>query len=272
MVEEHTHHSASYSHRVSRSILDSFSHPKEFFASWFFDALHFVVVVVAFVLFSNSMSSSLQQLVSVNDLVVSGSVDSIGLANSAMKLFIVKAVLLVLSLLVLYLFSYSFSKKFSLQFVSHKRVSFGRFFWLNAIWTTFWVVVGAFHIYLLIPALVPLVQFLYSLSSILGMFVYYSLFFLPMCVYLHCTTFLHFSFVEHHSIVGAYKGMFGSILKLHKLLPSYVLAGIIIFLLSYIIPFLEGSSQSLQWALVLVLIISPWLSCEHDSVKYSSCV
>ena len=279
MVGEHIHVSSSKSHVSSpvshiphlkshalylrvllNSSLDSFRHPRDFFAGWLFDALHFLIVVVAFVLFSNTINSSLQHLISVNDLVAGGSLDSVALASSALKVFIVRAVLLSLSLLVAYLFSYTFFKRLSLQFVSRKRISFGKFFWLNASWTVLWVVFGVVHIYALIPALVPLVQFVFSLSDILGMFFYYVVFLFPLFVYLHCTFFLHLSFVECRSVRGAYMGMFGSVLRIHRLLPSYLFVGIIFLCLSFLVPFLESSSQPVQWALVLSLIISPWLS------------
>ncbi|MBI4139798.1 hypothetical protein HY483_02440 [Candidatus Woesearchaeota archaeon] len=257
---KHEHSGGHYVKKLLKSLMDTGKKYREFLASWIFDAVHFTVVLYALNLFSSNINEALSKLVQVSDAVSGGDLGQASIANVALQSFFIRAGILLIALIIAYLVSYTFTRGIILRIITSKKIDYGRFFWLNTLWTIAWLIIGAIHIYAILPAIIPIIGVIYSINYIIGTIIYYIIMLAPLAAYLHLTIWLHEGFSEHQKINEAFREVVKSTAKIYKMLPSYTAALILIALLSLLAPYVQKGSESTQWILTFAILISPWLS------------
>lgn len=257
---KHEHSESGYIGKLLSSFKDTGKKYKEFIASWILDAVHFTIVLYALNLFSSNINEGLSKLIQISDVVAGGDLSQAGIANVALQSFLIRAGILLIALIITYVLSYTFTRGVILRIITNKKINFGRFFWLNALWTVAWLMIATIHIYAILPAIMPIIGVLYSMNYVIGMIAYYVTTLAPLAAYIHLTIWLQEGFAEHQKIKGAFREAIRATAKIHKIIISYTASIILIALLSLPATYIQADDSSIQLILIFAIIISPWLS------------
>ena len=137
----------AYWYYVVRSLVESFSSPLFFARDWFLEAVNWGVIVGSFSLFSNSVNSSITGLLEVQQQVTSNP-EAAAVANAALESFFIRLGILVIAVVVAWVFSYSFTRKFILSSLAKKHqglgvqhFKFGKLLFLSVLWIIPWSIV-----------------------------------------------------------------------------------------------------------------------------------
>mgnify|MGYP001616162626 CR=1 FL=1 len=238
----------AYWYYVVRSLVESFSSPLFFARDWFLEAVNWGVIVGSFSLFSNSVNSSITGLLEVQQQVTSNP-EAAAVANAALESFFIRLGILVIAVVVAWVFSYSFTRKFILSSLAKKHqglgvqhFKFGKLLFLSVLWIIPWSIVGVFIYFIAAPLMPRFVQLAFPV------------------LYLFTSCGVQSSFVKHQGVLRGLQGMFEPFANLHKLVIPYAFAlFILVLLLSFVAPLIVKSFSITELVILGAVLISPWV-------------